>query len=180
VFLVLVGVGLLALLFAFGLRHDPNYVRSAVVGHPAPAFDLPMLNGPGTLDLAGLKGKVVVLNFYASWCVDCRIEHQNLAAAWSRFRDQGMVLVGVPFTDRLGDSRAFARELGMDWPLVQDPGSRTAISYGVYGPPETFLISSAGVIACKVIGPVSFATLSDQIGRLLSKRPAVAADGSCG
>ncbi|HCO04081.1 MAG TPA: redoxin [Actinobacteria bacterium] len=178
---VVVVVGLLTALFTFGLLHDPNFFRSSLVGQPAPQFRLPMLEGSGTLSLADLKGKVVVLNFWASWCTYCRVEHQNLEAAWGRYRDQGMVLVGVPFTDQLANSRAFAHELRMDYPLVQDPGSRTAIRYGVDGPPYSFLISRSGRIACVVSGPVlDYGALSDEVTRLLANEPAVAEDGSCG
>ena len=163
---VLVAVTLAASLFAFGLGRDPMVVRSALIGREAPSFDLPMLSGPGTVRLSELRGKVVVLNFWASWCTDCRIEHSALAAAWDRYRDQGVVLVGVAFEDTASSSRAFAQSLGMDWPIVSDAASRTALAYGVYGVPETFFIGPDGVVASRWVGPVPYAHLTDEITRL--------------
>ncbi len=163
---VLVAVTLAASLFAFGLGRDPGVVRSALVGRAAPAFDLPLLFGAGTIRLSDLRGKVVVLNFWASWCTDCRVEHDALAAAWGRYRDQGVVLVGVAFEDAASSSRAFAKALGMDWPIVSDTASRTALEYGVYGVPETFFIGQDGVVASRWVGPVPYAHLTDEITRL--------------
>src|SRR5207302_530408 len=127
---VLVAVTLVASVFVFGLGRDPTVVRSALIGREAPSFDLPLLSGPGTVRLSDLRGKVVVLNFWASWCTDCRIEHSALAAAWDRYRDQGVVLVGVAFEDTASSSRAFAQSLGMDWPIVRDAASRHARGSG--------------------------------------------------
>jgi len=163
---VLVAVTLVASVFVFGLGRDPTVVRSALIGREAPSFDLPLLSGPGTVRLSDLRGKVVVLNFWASWCTDCRIEHSALAAAWDRYRDQGVVLVGVAFEDTASSSRAFAQSLGMDWPIVSDAASRTALAYGVYGVPETFFIGRDGVIASRWVGPVPYAHLTDEITRL--------------
>jgi cytochrome c biogenesis protein CcmG/thiol:disulfide interchange protein DsbE len=167
---VLAAVTLAASLFALGLSRDPTVVRSALIGRAAPAFDLPLLSGPGTVRLSDLRGKVVVLNFWASWCADCRIEHSALAAAWDRYRDQGVVLVGVAFEDTVSSSRAFAQSLGMDWPIVSDAASRTALAYGVYGVPETFFIGPDGVVASRWVGPVPYAHLTDEI-TLLQVRP---------
>lgn len=163
---VLLAVTLAASIFAFGLGRDPTLVRSALIGRAAPAFDLPLLSSQGTVRLSDLRGKVVVLNFWASWCADCRIEHNALAAAWDRYRDQGVVLVGVAFEDTASSSRAFAQSLGMDWPIVSDAASRTALAYGVYGVPETFFIGTNGVVASRWVGPVPYAHLTDEITRL--------------
>jgi cytochrome c biogenesis protein CcmG, thiol:disulfide interchange protein DsbE len=162
-------VALLTALFGFGLRNDPSVIDSALIGRPAPGFDLPALSGgakpPVRLD--GFRGQVVVVNFWASWCTDCRIEHSALVAAWQRFRDQGVVLIGIPFEDRTANSLAFAAELHMDWPLAADPGSSTALAYGVYGVPETFVISPAGRVVYKRVGPVDYGLLTDRITALL-------------
>lgn len=164
---VLVAVTLAATLFGFGLGRDPTLVRSALIGRAAPAFELPLLTDSGeVLRLSDLRGKVVVLNFWASWCADCRIEHDALAAAWDRYRDQGVVLVGVAFEDTASSSLAFAQSLGMDWPIVSDAKSRTALAYGVYGVPETFFIAPDGVVASRWVGPVPYAHLTDEITRL--------------
>jgi cytochrome c biogenesis protein CcmG/thiol:disulfide interchange protein DsbE len=164
---VLVLVGLLAALFGFGLGRDPSIIRSPLVGGPAPRFDLPRLDGPGKVSLASLRGQVVVVNFWASWCPPCREEHDSLEAAWSRYRDQGLVLVGVSYQDRASSALAFRDELGGDWPLVEDPGSRTALAYGVTGPPETFVIDRDGRVALKFYGPVDYGRLTDAVSPLL-------------
>ncbi|HEY3210040.1 MAG TPA: TlpA disulfide reductase family protein [Actinomycetota bacterium] len=164
---VLGGVALLTLLLSFGLSRDPTVIRSALIGRPAPDFALRNLDGSGTVRLSDLRGQVVVINFWASWCADCRIEHSNLAGAWQRYRDRGMVLLGVAFQDRPSASRAYLAELGGDWPQLSDPSSRTALAYGVYGVPETFVIGPDGRVAFKQIGAVSYDRLSEQITSLL-------------
>jgi cytochrome c biogenesis protein CcmG, thiol:disulfide interchange protein DsbE len=163
---VLGGIALLTLLLAFGLRRDPSVVTSALIGRPAPTFDLASLDGTSRVRLADLRGQVVVVNFWGSWCQGCRQEHDALAAAWQRYRDQGVVFVGVSFQDAPSASKAFAQELRMDWPLVLDQSSRTAMAYGVYGAPETFFISRQGVVERRWIGPIDYETLTDEITRL--------------
>ncbi len=169
--LVLASIGLLASLFGFGLSRDPDVVQSVLVGRPAPDFSLEALdaNGP-SIRLSDFRGQVVVLNFWASWCADCRVEHPNLLAAWQRYRDQGVVFLGIPFEDAASASRAFQTELGGGWPLLRDPGSRTAITYGVYGVPETFIVRPDGVIAYKQIGPIPYTALTEEITRMLVGR----------
>src|SRR5436190_19105009 len=88
---VVAAVGLLTALFAFGLSRDPTEIRSVLVGRPAPDFALTTLDRTRTVRMADLRGEVVVINFWASWCAPCRQEHPALAAAWDRYRDQGVV-----------------------------------------------------------------------------------------
>ncbi len=167
---IMIGVALLGSLLAFGLSRDPAVLRSPLVGKPAPDFALRTLDGSRTIRLSDLRGQVVVINFWASWCRDCRVEHPALTAAWHRYRESGAVVLGVAFQDRKEDSAAFARELSIDYPLLQDPESRTALAYGVYGIPETFFVSPDGRVAHKHIGAVPYEVLSGQITRLLNQR----------
>lgn len=157
----------LTALFAFGLRRDPGLLRSALVGNRAPAFTLRTIDGKQTISLADLRGQVVVVNFWASWCAACRLEHPNLLAAWNRYRDQGVLVVGIVFEDSPGDAMAYMQELGGDWPSVADPGGRTALAYGVYGIPETFFIGPDGRISFKQVGYSSYDVLVSNIQRLL-------------
>jgi cytochrome c biogenesis protein CcmG/thiol:disulfide interchange protein DsbE len=113
--------------------------------------------------MADLRGRVVVVNFWASWCQECRDEHPALEATWDRYRERGVVVVGVLFEDKVEDGLVFADEFETDWPLVDDPGSRTAIAYGVFGVPETFVISPDGIVAAKQVGPVDYTWLTSEI-----------------
>jgi cytochrome c biogenesis protein CcmG/thiol:disulfide interchange protein DsbE len=168
--LVVGAVAALTALFGFGLTQDPSLVRPVLIGRPAPAFSLPPLSpGGSAVRLSTLRGQVVVVNFWASWCVDCRIEHPSLQAAWERYRDRGVVFVGIPFEDPRASSIRYANEMHLTWPLVQDPGSATALAYGVYGPPETFVIGRSGRIVYKQVGPISYPVLTDQITRALDE-----------
>jgi cytochrome c biogenesis protein CcmG/thiol:disulfide interchange protein DsbE len=164
---VAASISLLTLLLSFGLRHDPTVLKPVLIGKRAPEFSLPTLDGTRTLKLSDLRGQVVVVNFWASWCLDCRVEHPALEAAWHRYRDQGVVFVGISFNDGTSAARAYAREMGGDWPLLLDPSSSAALGFGVSGVPETFVISRDGQIAYKQFGAVDYALLTDQMSRLL-------------
>jgi cytochrome c biogenesis protein CcmG, thiol:disulfide interchange protein DsbE len=166
---VLAAVALLASLLAFGLRRDPTVITSPLLGHRAPDFSLPTLDGPSFIRLSDLRGQVVVVNFWASWCAACREEHPNLLAAWERYRDKGVVLIGVDYQDSKTAALRFMREMGGDWPTVEDADGRTALSYGVYGVPETFFIGRDGVVRYKQIGASSYELLTDRIQGLLPR-----------
>ena len=165
-------VGALAVLvvvLALGFRHDPQDIRSATVGKPAPEFQLPALEGSGTLSLADMRGKVVVVNFFASWCVPCKQEHPALVRAWERYRTADVVLVGVLYQDSVDAGREFARRLGGTWPTAVDESGRTALAFGVFGVPETFFVGPDGVIAGRHIGPIDEDTLITGIETLRRK-----------
>jgi cytochrome c biogenesis protein CcmG/thiol:disulfide interchange protein DsbE len=165
---VAAGVLLLTALLSFGLSRDPTVITSPLIGKPAPEFALRTLDGDWVVRLSDLKGQVVVLNFWKSTCAACFVEHPALASAWNRYRDQGLVVVGVDFEDSLGGARSFAASEGGDWPLVVDADGRTVLAYGVTGPPETFFIGRDGRIAAKHIGPVDYGLMTDQITQLLN------------
>jgi cytochrome c biogenesis protein CcmG, thiol:disulfide interchange protein DsbE len=166
---IAVALVLVTWMLAFGLTRNPDRLRSTMIGHRAPDFALPTLDGDHTLRLSALRGQVVVVNFWGSWCADCVTEHPALAAAWQRYRDQGMTLVGVLYQDPVANAQAFLREHGGDWPEVTDPGAHTSIAYGVRGAPETFLISRSGRVAAWHSGPISYQLLSSEITRLLGR-----------
>jgi cytochrome c biogenesis protein CcmG, thiol:disulfide interchange protein DsbE len=161
--LVLAPIVLFAVVLASGLGRDPRALPSELIGQPAPTFSLPRLDAGGTIDLGDLEGQVVVVNFWASWCLPCREEHEALEAAWGRYRERGVVILGVSFEDTDEGSLAFRDELGGDWPLAGDPDSRTAIAYGVFGVPETFVIAPDGSITAKTTGAVTYEWLTREI-----------------
>ncbi|MFW6088678.1 MAG: TlpA family protein disulfide reductase [Gemmatimonadota bacterium] len=142
-------------LLLFGLTRNPDFFPTPLVGQPAPDWRLETLEGD-TLALADLGGSVVVLNFWASWCVPCRAEHEVLMRAAREWTDDDVRVVGVVYDDSPRNARLFLQELGNDWRHVLDPGSRTAIDYGVHGVPETFFVGPDGRVGAKHMGPVTW------------------------
>lgn len=164
--LPLAGLPVIALL-AYGLTRDAKINKSTLLGQPAPDFVREKLGGD-SLRLADLRGHVVVLNFWASWCIPCLTEHPLLVAADARWRDQGLRIVGVVYQDTPTNARDWLTERGGNWANVLDPGSRLSIEYGLFGVPETFFIDRRGIVAHKQIGPVSAEVLAGWITRLLA------------
>jgi cytochrome c biogenesis protein CcmG, thiol:disulfide interchange protein DsbE len=163
---VTVGVLVIAGFLATGLGRDPAAAASPLAGRPAPAFQLEGLNGPA-VDLHELRGQVVVLNFWASWCAECRVEQPALEQTWQRFRDSGVVVVGVDFQDQTSDARRYLAETQTSYPVVYDRDSTTSLAYGLRGVPETFLIDQTGQVVDRVIGPVDEHRLAATIKALL-------------
>ncbi len=117
----------------------------------APAYSLERLDGSGKLELASLRGKGVVLNFWASWCVPCKKEARLLEAAWRKDRGRGLVIVGIDAQDFERDARRFARRFGLTYPLVRDTNGSTLSDYGITGFPETFFVDRKGRLVGKHI-----------------------------
>lgn len=165
---VVIAVPLIALLW-YGFGRDPNVVITPIVGKPAPTFALQTLDDQ-RFSLARLKGHPVILNFWASWCTSCPIDHANLEAAWRSYSGTGVKFVGVSYQDSTSGARSFLREHGGSWPDLRDPAGETAINYGVTGVPETFFIDNKGIVRYHAAGPVSVALLQAQISQLLEKK----------
>lgn len=155
------------LLLGFGLTRDARELPSALVDRPAPEFRLATLSGD-SLGLAELRGRVTVLNFWASWCIPCRQEHDVLARTTRTYGADSVAVVGVLYDDSPANGRRFMEALGGEWPSVVDPGSRTAIDYGVYGVPETFFLAADGTVARKHVGPVSWELVRGVVDSLLA------------
>ena len=143
--------GLLGLL-VWRLTHRPH---APAIGGPAPGFSLRRVGATGTLDLASLRGKPVVLNFWASWCVPCKGEAAMLEQAWRRYRKQGVVFVGVDYHDVTSDAQKFLSHHGVTYPSVQDGSGAVADSYGVLAVPETYFIDRKGrLVGAHIVGSV--------------------------
>ncbi|HET7631635.1 MAG TPA: redoxin family protein [Gemmatimonadaceae bacterium] len=168
-------------LFAWGFTRDPNNIPSPLPGRMAPDFRLPVVT-PGeppttlpvgdTVHLASLQGRVVVLNFWASWCVSCREEHVTLQQFARRYQDQPVTFLGVLYNDFAAPARAWIKAMGgQQYPSVNDYDARTAINYGLYGVPETYFIDGAGHVAYKQTGPVTDAILTRVVDSLIAALP---------
>lgn len=170
-------------LLGFGMTRDARVIPSPLGGQPAPEFTLGIMAEADSLDrgnggngdtvrLAELRGSVVIVNFWASWCLACREEHRALSETAEQYRERGVQFLGVLYKDVPRDARAWiARMGGQSYPTLLDPRARVAIDFGLYGVPETYFIDAAGVIAAKHIGPISAATLASRIDSLLANPP---------
>ncbi len=156
------------LVLIFGLHRDPRVIPSPLVGGQAPEFSLPLFDG-GTLATPVLRGRVVVINFWASWCFPaCYEEAPHLQRIWDRYRDRGVVVVGVNIQDQDRPARDFIARFEQTFPNGVDRLGKISIDYGVYGVPETFLIDRKGRIVHKYAGAVTEETLASEIEPLLA------------
>ena len=170
--LPLAAVPVLALL-AYGFRLNPRDIPSPLVGRPAAAFTLTSYDGT-PMELAALRGKVVVLNFWASWCYPaCYEEAPVLERGWRDYRDRGVVVLGVDIQDKEEAGRKFIRDFGLSFPNAPDPAGKVSVDFGVYGVPETFFIDRAGAIRLKHVSAVTDQVFRDNVDKLLAE-PAAA------
>lgn len=164
--IALLPVGLflvLAASFAWSLRpgYDPHALPSAMIDQEAPAFDLAALSGTGHLARDGLKGGPVVINFFASWCVPCRVEHPLLMrlAAGGKVR-----LYGIAYKDKPEDSVRLLAQMGDPYKAIGvDRDGRTGLDFGVYGVPETYVLDAAGHIRKRFVGPLTAAAVEKEL-----------------
>ena len=162
-----VWAGLLSLLALLGLglaRASAGQVDSGT----APDFELTTFDGKA-IRLSGLRGQVVVINFWASWCIPCRQEAPILEETWRTFRDRGVVFLGVDYLDTEREALAYIEEFDLTYPNGPDLGTRIAQAYRIQGVPETFFVDGGGMLRGVHIGPISEQALVGRIEALLAE-----------
>jgi cytochrome c biogenesis protein CcmG/thiol:disulfide interchange protein DsbE len=157
-------VALLALL-AWGLRAQAGGPLESGL---APDFTLTTFKEE-TITLSELRGRVVIVNFWASWCPPCREEAAYLEATWRKYKDRGVVFIGVDYVDARPNALAYIEEFDITYPNGPDLGERIAEAYGIQGVPETFYVDKAGQLRGVHIGPLSPPILDNKIDELLAE-----------
>lgn len=163
-----VAIPFVAVLVA-NLGRDPHRVKSPLVGQPAPSFSLREVGNNRVVSLEAFRGKPVVLNFWATWCVPCYAEHPVLVRSAATMSNSVQFL-GVVYEDTEEKIREFLRQNGASYPSLMDEGGKTAIAYGIYGVPETLFISPNGTIVAKVDGPLTVETLQLNLQKAMNAR----------
>ena len=175
-FWIVGGVGLLAVVlgvvFASRFGVDPQLTPSPLIGEPVPDLTLPYLEFDDDFSFSELEGEVAVVNFWASWCLACRDEHQALLDAAAAYQDLGVTFVGVLVQDSVDNGLDFLAELGRGEPYVyvDDPDSRASLEFGLLGVPETFFVDRDGTIVGKVSGPVNAPLITATLDAILLGR----------
>lgn len=165
----LVIAGLLSLL-GFGFTTDPKQVPSPLIGKPAADFSVTSLAEGKALSLKALRGQPVVLNFWASWCLECQEEARVLETFYQQYEVQAQQVrvIGIAIQDTPERAAAFARQFGKTYFLALDDASgKIALDYGIYGVPETFFIDPQGVIRFKQVGGVTPELMAEKLKQLL-------------
>ncbi len=164
-------VAVLAGVLVWHLTHQPASVAPEVARHQivaAPNFKLDRLVGTGSLSLASLRGKAVVVNFWASDCAPCKQEMPRLVSFAKTWSARGVVVVGIDVLEyRKGPAQAFSRRYRATYPMVFDPTGKTVAPWGIAGTPQTFFVDRRGRIVDHVLGPVTDATLAAGVQRAL-------------
>jgi cytochrome c biogenesis protein CcmG/thiol:disulfide interchange protein DsbE len=167
---VIVGIiAALVVVLVLAFRRDPHDIRTGTIGRPAAAFTLQKLDGTGTLALDDAKGMVIVINFFASWCIPCKEENPALVRVYERYRSSDVIFLGILYQDSRDSGLRYVKDNGVTWPTASDDDGRVAFAYGVFGIPETYFIGADGIIQGRHIGPIDETTLVTAIDCLRAK-----------
>ena len=169
---ILVVVGLMAYVFNGRFGQDPRLVDSPLIGQAFPAMTLDYLEEEGSLNFDDLRGEILVVNLWASWCFPCRAEHPVLTAASEVYEDRGVHFIGIVYQDRESAAIGFLDQFGrgVNYSYVMDPDSRATVELGVFGIPETYFVDREGIIRGKVQGEISPSLLLKTIDDLIAGR----------
>ena len=169
----MVGISaVLGVVLASRFGSDPALSESPLLGEPVPAVTLARLDGSGEVSLDSFEGEILVVNFFASWCLECRVEHPALVAASDAFAGKGVQFVGIAFEDAPADAIEFLETEGRSevTEYLVDRGSRAAVAFGVFGIPETFFVDPSGVVVGRIVGPVDALTLGASVDAIRAGR----------
>ena len=155
--------------FTYFKKRDARGNPYELVGKPAPAFTLRRLDTGAPLSFEQMRGRPVVINFWASWCPPCRAEHGVMHWAAQKFGKQ-VQFAGIVYEDSEPNARAFLKANGVPFPEMVDPDKRTAEAYGVTGVPETFFIDAAGIIHGKHMGPITQEAIIQEVQGILGEK----------
>ena len=151
-----------------GLAVNSDLGEFEIDASAARDFDLDLIGG-GTVQLSDLRGKVVMVDFWASWCPPCRVEAPALAKVYREFQGQPVEFLGVDIWDNIGDAELFLQQEGQAYPNGFDASGVVAIDYGVRGIPEKYFIDREGILVKKLSGPLTETTLRNTINELLER-----------
>jgi cytochrome c biogenesis protein CcmG, thiol:disulfide interchange protein DsbE len=159
----------LGVVFAGRFGSDPTTSDSPLMFKQAPSESMALMDGSGEVSVADFEGDIVVVNFWASWCLGCRTEHEALTRAANDYADFGTTFLAVNYQDTTTGAELFLNELGMSPETIYavDEGSETAFEWGVLGLPETFFVDRDGVIVAKVSGPITYGLLAQTIDAII-------------
>ncbi|OFW63375.1 MAG: hypothetical protein A2135_01780 [Actinobacteria bacterium RBG_16_67_15] len=156
-------VAILAVVFASRFGSDPTLSPSPLIDSLVPDVTVEAIDGSGPISPQSMEGSILVVNFWAPWCVPCREEHGVLLEAAATYASSGVQVIGIAYQSEPEDVARFLDELGRGYPVAMDAGSAAAIAFGVRGVPETFFVDRDGMIVGKVSGPVDAALVTATI-----------------
>lgn len=162
----LLAIAGLFIVLAFGFKFNPREIPSPLVGKKSPVFTIPTFEG-GAFSLEEQRGKPVIVNFWASWCVACVEEEEALEAVYQKYKNKGVVFVGVNIQDKREDALAYMQQHPKTYIVARDETGDVSVDYGLYGVPETFFVNQNGTIAYKHVGPLTEGALIAYIEKML-------------
>ena len=157
----------LSVVFATRFGTDPRLSPSPLIGHPAPDVSVALVESDRTLAISDLRDDIVVVNFWAPWCVPCRAEHADLLSVVAEYSGFGVTVLGITYQSSEDAVIDYLDELGRGYPVGMDDRSRAAIEFGVRGVPETYFIDREGEVVGKVAGPVNLELLRASLDRII-------------